>query len=218
MSLDEAAEWMKRRRAGSERTGPGVSVRSDRGARTIIVEAPGRLPAVIYPGRVTFEGQGAYDVSVTLAVDGERLDVAEVAFRPRPGGAPITRRGIQGVNVGALMVEAVGHLSEGVDQSGNWQRVEVAAPLRRALLPRPASEKKRGNRAYSDDELRFFVAAYKAAPARGKYEHIRRAYDRDPRWRNEAGSLSPEALRWRRMVAKARVDPATGEKFLLPAS
>ena len=154
-----------------------------------------------------------HQVTVVERAEGPVVDVAEVAFRPRADGAAITARGIQGVKVGALMAEAVDALGEGVDDDGRAVSVAAGPQVRRSMA-RAVPASKRGRKGYSDDELRFFADAYRGAPSRNRYEAIRRAYDRDRRWREEAGSLAPDALRYRRTVAHRRIDPATGRPFL----
>ena len=223
MTLEEAEAWRSRKRAGTERPGGRVVVRSDRGGSVLHVEASGREPFEVYPGKVDFLGSEIYDVAVTVEVvdagdEAPTVDVTEVAFRARPDGQPLSARGIQSVNVGALMGRAVDALGEAVDSEG--QRVKVAAGehLRRAMA-RSATTANRGRPRYTADELRFFAQAYLSAPERGKYAAIREAYKKDGRWCDLDGHPpKQDALRYRRTVAGRRDDPTTGEKFLPPAS
>ena len=148
MTLEEAEAWRSRKRAGTERPGGRVVVRSDRGGSVLHVEASGREPFEVYPGKVEFLGGEVYDVAVTVEVvdsgdEAPTVDVTEVAFRARPDGRPLSARGIQAVNVGALMGRAVDALGEAVDSEG--QRVKVAAGehLRRAMA-RSATTANRG--------------------------------------------------------------------------
>jgi hypothetical protein len=222
MDLGEAAEWMARKRSGGEqRSGPRRQVTRRIGTRAYYVKVPGREPVTIWPGRVEYRDtdRAPYDVVVEVGVVGDDAAVigaTEVAFRVRPGGPALTRRAIQSVPVGAFVEDAVIALTEPAGGGASEPTVGGATrEVRAAMREVPASPA--GRPRYSDDELRFFADAYRSAPSRGRYEAIRRAYDKRRQWWWDGRPPEPAALRYRARVARDRDDPATGRPFLEPA-
>jgi hypothetical protein len=179
------------------------------------IQKPGHTPLMVRAGSVTFDGdyETRVDVDVEANASGEgKVVVSEISFRHRPGGRPLSSRGVREVNVGSLIADALDRLTF-VDDGGAAlvpTRVIDAGPeVRRALASRP-SGRGRGRPKYSDDELRFVAKACMAAEARGQDKALLHAY----RMQSTFELPSSEARKKRVTAARERVDPKTGERFM----